>query len=191
MYYTGMLIIQKIRVKMTIDKNRAIFLDRDGTLIYDEDYLADPAKVTLMPGAVEAISKFKNAGYMLIIITNQSGIGRGIFSEEDMNQVNDKVSELFRDGGIEFDAVLFCPHTPEDNCECRKPSPKLLIDAAEQFNIDLSNSVMIGDKKSDAECGIAAGCKYNIFLDNGKQPPPDNKNIIIADNLIDAFASFQ
>ena len=171
---------------MKNDKNRAVFLDRDGTLIFDEDYLADPDKVTLMPRAVEAVSKFKKAGYLLIMITNQSGIGRGIFSEEDMDNVNARVTELFRESGIEFDAIFFCPHAPEDNCECRKPSPKLLIEAAEKFNIDLSSSVMIGDKKSDAECGIAAGCKYNIFLNNGKQPPPDNENIIIAENLIDA-----
>lgn len=176
---------------MKRDKHRAIFLDRDGTLIFDEEYLADPEKVTLMPCAVEALCEFRNAGYMLIIISNQSGIGRGIFSEKEMEQVNIRVAELFRKEGVEFDAILVCPHTPEDNCECRKPSPKLLLDAAAKFNIDLANSAMIGDKKSDAECGIAAGCKYNIFLDNGKQPPPDSKNIIIADNLIDAFYSLK
>ena len=167
-------------------KNRAVFLDRDGTLILDKDYLADPEKVTLMEGAVEALCQLRNSGYMLIIISNQSGIGRGIFSEGDMEKVNAKVADLFRENGVEFDAVLICPHAPEDNCECRKPSPKLLFDAAEKFDIDLANSAMIGDKESDAKCGIAAGCKYNIFLDNGKQPPPDSSEIVIVKDLTEA-----
>ena len=165
--------------------NKAIFLDRDGTLIFDEDYLADPEKVALMPGAVEALCEFRNSGYMLIIISNQSGIGRGIFSEKDMGLVNRKVAELFRVEGIEFDAVPICPHAPEDNCECRKPSPKLLLDAAEKFNIDLANSAMIGDKRSDVQCGIAAGCQFNIFLDNGKQSPPEINDVIIVKNLLE------
>jgi len=168
--------------------NKSIFLDRDGTLIFDEDYLADPTKVTLMPGAVEALCEFRNSGYMLIIISNQSGIGRGMFSEQDMEVVNQKVAELFKAKGIEFDAVLICPHAPEDNCECRKPSPKLLLDAAETFNIDLANSAMIGDKLSDAQCGIAAGCKFNIFLDNGKQVPPDSPEIYIVKELTGALS---
>ena len=165
--------------------NKAIFLDRDGTLIFDEEYLADPDKVALMPGAVEALCEFRNSGYMLIIISNQSGIGRGIFSEEEMKLVNKKVADLFKAKDLEFDAVLICPHAPEDNCECRKPSPKLLLDAAEQFSIDLANSAMIGDKLSDVQCGISAGCRFNIFLDNGKQPPPDRDDVIIVKHLLE------
>ncbi len=166
--------------------NKAIFLDRDGTLIFDEDYLADPEKVVIIPDTEEALCEFRNSGYMLIIISNQSGIGRGIFSEEAMALVNKKVAELFKAKGIEFDAVLICPHAPEDNCECRKPSPKLLLDAAAKFNIDLANSAMIGDKLSDAQCGITAGCKYNIFLNNGKQSPPDSQEIYVVSNLLGA-----
>jgi len=167
--------------------NKAIFLDRDGTIIVDEDYLADPEKVTLMPGAVEALRKFLHAGYMLIIISNQSGIGRGIFTNSDMERVNKKVKNLFRAEGIEFDALLICPHAPEDNCECRKPSPKLLMDAAEKFNINLAKSAIIGDKVSDAECGITAGCRYNIFLDNGKQTAPQRQDITVVKNLLETL----
>jgi len=165
---------------------KALFLDRDGTIIFDEDYLADPDKVTIMPGAVEALCEFRNSGYMLIIISNQSGIARGIFSENEMDLVNLRVKELFKAEGVEFDDVLICPHSPEDNCECRKPSPKLLLESADKFNIDIAESAIIGDKVSDAECGIAAGCRYNIFLDNGKQPAPERADVIVIKNLTDA-----
>jgi D-glycero-D-manno-heptose 1,7-bisphosphate phosphatase len=167
---------------------KAVFLDRDGTIILDKDYLADPEKVTIMPDAVETLCEFRKAGYMLIIISNQSGIARGIFTHSEMELVNKKVESLFRSENIEFDALLICPHAPEDNCECRKPLPKLLLDAASEFNINLADSAMIGDKISDAECGIAAGCRYNIFLDNGKQTPPEREDIPVVKNLKDALS---
>ena len=167
--------------------NKAIFLDRDGTIIFDKDYLADPEKVVIMPGAIEALCELRNSGYILIIISNQSGIARGIFSTKEMKLVNKKVEKLFAEKGIKFNAVLICPHAPEDSCECRKPSPKLLLDAAIEFDIDLANSAIIGDKISDAECGIAAGCKHNIFLDNGKQSPPNRMDISVVKTLIEAM----
>lgn len=168
--------------------NKAIFLDRDGTVIIDQGYLDDPAMVEIYPGVLEPLRELRKAGNLLIIITNQSGIARQMFSEKEMVKVNKRMVELFRSEGIEFDDILICPHAPEDNCECRKPEPKLLIDSAEKFNIDLANSAIIGDKVSDAKCGIAAGCKYNIFLDNGKQPAPDDERIFIVKNLEEAFS---
>ena len=166
--------------------NKAVFLDRDGTLIVDADYLSDPNKVELIPDTAEPLRELRRKGYLLIIITNQSGIARGMFTENVMNAVNRKVCELFRAEGVEFDDILFCPHAPEDNCECRKPSPKLIEDAAKKFNIDLAKSAMIGDKVSDAECGIAAGCSCSIFLDNGKQPAPARKDITVVKTLREA-----
>ena len=165
---------------------KALFLDRDGTLIIDAEYLSDPNKVELIPDTAVPLRELSKKGYLLIIITNQSGIARGMFTEDDMHTVNRKLCELFRAEDVEFDDILFCPHAPEDNCECRKPSPKLIKDAAEKFDIDLAKSAMIGDKISDAECGIAAGCSCNIFLDNGKQPAPTRKDISIAKNMREA-----
>jgi D-glycero-D-manno-heptose 1,7-bisphosphate phosphatase len=144
--------------------SKAVFLDRDGTIIRDEGYLADPSGVSILPGAVEALRELRDSGFLLMIVTNQSGIGRGFFSEDDMRLVNERVESLFADHGIDFDGILICPHAPDENCDCRKPSPKLLLEAAERRRIDLSLSAMIGDKPSDAECGVAAGCRHNILL---------------------------
>lgn len=166
--------------------NRAIFLDRDGTIIIDQGYLDDPDKVVIYPGVIAPLCEFRKAGYILVIISNQSGIGRGMYSLSDVNNVNAKVEALFLKENIGFADILVCPHSPEENCECRKPEPKLLIDAAESLNIDLANSAIIGDKASDAECGIAAGCKYNIFLDNGKQSAPNDHRITVVKTLNEA-----
>ena len=167
--------------------NKAVFLDRDGTVIVDKGYLADPSQVVVPPGVVEALCELRKSGYMLIIISNQSGIGRGIFDENDMQRINERMQEIFHEHGVEFDDIFFCPHAPEDNCECRKPSPELLLDAMKKYDIDPSSSVMIGDKLSDAEAGIAAGCGCNIFLNTGKQPPPSDPRIPIADSLLAAL----
>ena len=144
--------------------NKAVFLDRDGTIIEDAGYLADPDGVRLLPGAGEALRELRGAGYLLVVVTNQSGIGRGFFSVDDMRRVNNRVEELFARQGVFFEDLLICPHAPEENCDCRKPSPKLLLDAAARHDIDLSRSVMVGDKISDVEAGAAAGCALNILL---------------------------
>ena len=144
--------------------NKAVFLDRDGTIIRDAGYLADPDGVEILPGAVEALRKLRGYGFKLIVVTNQSGVGRGMFPPEDMRRVNDQVESLFAKQGITFDDILICPHAPKENCDCRKPSPKLLTEAAAKHDINLSLSAMVGDKPSDPETGLAAGCKINIIL---------------------------
>jgi len=154
---------------------KAVFLDRDGTLIEDADYIADPADVRIIPGVAEVLRELRRNGYLLVIISNQSGIGRGIFTVDTMRLINEKMYELFRNANVEFLDFFYCPHSPQEQCNCRKPSPELLLTAAEQYGISLADSVMIGDKVSDAECGIAAGCHLNIFLDVGKQPAPRDK----------------
>jgi D-glycero-D-manno-heptose 1,7-bisphosphate phosphatase len=143
---------------------KTVFLDRDGTVMRDEGYLADPDGVRLLPGVVDALCELRKAGYSLILVTNQSGIGRGMFGECEMKRVNERLVSMCAEHGIHFDDILICPHTPSDNCDCRKPSPKLLLDAAEKHGIDLSVSAMVGDKPSDPETGLAAGCECNILL---------------------------
>lgn len=167
--------------------NKAIFLDRDNTIIDDVPYSADPDKVVIMPGAVNALKAFRDAGYLLIVITNQSGIGRGLFTEDEMNLVNEKMESLFSDFDIKINDILYCPHQPEDNCECRKPSPKLIEAAATKHNISLKESFMIGDKLSDVESGMAAGCGVNILLQGAnKGYDQDIENVVLVDSITEA-----
>jgi len=143
---------------MVKSKKTAIFLDRDGTVIYDVGYPKDPGEVQLLPGVVEALSKLQKYGFYLVIVSNQSGVGRDIITKEEAKQVHDKVISILNENGVRLDAAYYCPHLPEDMCQCRKPMPELLFRAAKEFDIDLVNSFMIGDKQIDIEAGKNAGC---------------------------------
>ena len=135
----------------------AVFLDRDGTLMRDVDYCGDPNNVHILPGVPEALRKLKDRGFKLIVITNQSGIGRGYFNEEQYREVENELSRQL--GEDLLDATYYCPHLPNDKCECRKPSPEMVLTAAREHDIDLAKSFFIGDKPSDLECGRNAGVK--------------------------------
>jgi histidinol-phosphate phosphatase family protein len=141
---------------------RALFLDRDGTLIVDVGYPRDPALVEPLPGAIEALRELQQT-YALVIISNQSGIGRGRITEAEAAVVHARVVEVFAAGGVTFAGAYYCPHAPEAGCRCRKPAPGLILDAAAELGIDVARSVMIGDKESDLEAGYAAGCG-EVFL---------------------------
>ncbi|MFL6542231.1 MAG: D-glycero-alpha-D-manno-heptose-1,7-bisphosphate 7-phosphatase [Chthoniobacterales bacterium] len=143
---------------MTSDAGRpAVFFDRDGTLMEDVDYCGNPADVRVFPGAPAALRRLKDAGFRLVIITNQSGIGRGYFTEETYRSVD---AELRRQIGSDLiDASYHCSHLPDDGCACRKPSPQMLFDAAREHRLDLAHSFFVGDKLSDVECGRAAGVR--------------------------------
>jgi len=135
----------------------AIFLDRDGTIIVERDYLVDPMKVALLPGAGEALASLVNAGWILVMVTNQSGVGRGYFGLTDVKAVNQRVQDLLAAYGVGFEAIYICPHTPGSGCACRKPAPGMLLSAASDHDIDLSRSFLIGDKLSDLEAAANAG----------------------------------
>lgn len=141
--------------------NKAIFFDRDGCLIVDKHYLSDPDEVEFFPDTIKAL-KLLQSEYVLFIVTNQSGIGRGYFTEEDLNRVHQKILQIFESEGIKIKAIAYCPHTPEDGCECRKPLPKLVLGLCRQFDIDIKNSFFIGDKNIDAECGKLAGMQGRV-----------------------------
>jgi histidinol-phosphate phosphatase family protein len=151
-------------------KNKAIFLDRDGTLIEDAGYPNDPEQVKLVPDAVEAMQSFINAGFLLVVISNQSGIGRGKIKPEEAEQVHQRFVDLFQQKGITFSGVYYCPHAPEENCGCRKPAPGLILQAAQELTIELEHSFIIGDKLSDVKTGHNAGMKGIMFRDH-----PSNK----------------
>jgi histidinol-phosphate phosphatase family protein len=146
---------------MTAMTRRALFVDRDGTLIADAGYPRDPALVEPLPGAIEALRELQ-AHFALVIISNQSGIGRGLITEAEARTVHDRVIEVFARAGVGFAGSYYCPHAPEASCPCRKPAPGLLIDAARELGLDLATSVMVGDKPSDIAAGRAAGCLHEI-----------------------------
>jgi histidinol-phosphate phosphatase family protein len=137
--------------------NRAVFLDRDGTLMRDVDYCGDPKDVDLFDGVADALRKLKERGYKLIVITNQSGIGRGLFNDKQYRAVEAEVARQI--GGDLIDTTYYCPHLPSDGCKCRKPSPEMIFNAAQDHDVDLARSFFIGDKKSDIDCGRNAGVK--------------------------------
>jgi D-glycero-D-manno-heptose 1,7-bisphosphate phosphatase len=155
--------------------NKAVFIDRDGTLIKDVPYNANPVLIEFLPGAIEALTALKKNKFLLILISNQSGIARGFFTIEQLNQMHEVMQQTLRNFNVQLDDIYYCPHHPEGKikeyatqCECRKPKPGLILQAAKKYNIDLNNSWMVGDILNDVEAGNAAGCK-TILLDNGNE----------------------
>jgi len=159
--------------------NKAVFLDRDGTIIYDYGYIKDTDKVKLLDGAKEAIRILKSNGFMVLIVTNQSGVARGMMTMDDVNKVNKKMLSLLGDNLI--DGILICTHGPDDNCSCRKPGTELVKKAAKSHNIDLVKSYSIGDKDSDKELGQNMGGKGIKLGENGINTLLDAVKLIIGD----------
>ena len=147
---------------------KAVFLDRDGTVIEHVHYVTDPDKVTIVPGGVEALKKLKDRGYLLAVVSNQSLVGRGYGTVEDVAAVNARMLELLAEGGVTIDCIKYCPHRPDDKCPNRKPNPGMLLEAARELDIDLAESVMIGDNITDVEAGENAGCSLNVLLGDGE-----------------------
>lgn len=145
----------------------AVFLDRDGTIIEDEGYLADASRVRLLPGVIPALRSFRERGMMLVVVSNQSGIPRGLITAEQHAQVSARFEAVLMSEGVPLDATYYCEHLPEEGCGCRKPRPGMLEQAAREHGIDLSRSWMVGDKLSDIAAGRAAGCR-TALLGEGK-----------------------
>ncbi len=137
--------------------NKAIFLDRDGTINADSGYIHNPDELQLLDGVVEGLLNFQRAGYLLIIVTNQSGIGRKMFTVEQYQSFQSALISALKDKGVTISDTMMCPHAPEENCTCRKPSPEMINIAITKHNIDAKSSFMFGDKGSDVECGERAG----------------------------------
>jgi D-glycero-D-manno-heptose 1,7-bisphosphate phosphatase len=149
---------------MVTPPHKALFLDRDGVVIDYVPYLGHPEQVALPPKAAPALKKWQEAGFLLILITNQAGIGRGYFTLADMEAVHTKMRALYRAWGVEFVDIFYCPHHPQEQCVCRKPSPYLLLKAAQKHHIALAESYFLGDAPSDLEAAIAAGCQPLLVL---------------------------
>ena len=144
-----------------------MFLDRDGTLIVEREYLHDPAAVELLPGVGPALRRLHDAGWALFLVTNQSGIGRGYFTVDDLHRVQARLLELLAPDGVWFDKVYYAPEAPGQPSRGRKPSPQFLFDARDEFCLDLAGSVIVGDKLIDLECGWNANLGQTILVRTG------------------------
>lgn len=149
-----------------INRRSAVFLDRDGTVNKEVHYLSDPGQLELLPTVAETIAKLNSAEIAVVVITNQAGIARGYFSESRLGEIHVRLKELLAPHGARVDGIYYCPHHPAEgvgdygiSCNCRKPLPGMLLQAAEDLNLDLNRSLMVGDRTSDLEAGFAAGCE--------------------------------
>jgi len=146
----------------------AVILDRDGTIVVDRDYLDDPDQLEFLPGAVEGLRLLRERGHRLVVVTNQSGVGRGRFSLSRLEEIHARLLQRLRAAGAEIDAIYYCPHRPEDRCECRKPKPKLVLQAASELGFEPSAAIVIGDKSSDIELGRNLGAKTMLVSESGR-----------------------
>ncbi len=151
----------------TSAKHRAIFVDRDGVInVNRNDYVKSWDEFEYIPGAKEAIKRITDSDWLLIMITNQSPIGRGIFTHETLDHIHFILLKDLSEFGCRIDAIYYCPHRPDEGCECRKPKPGLILKAAKDLRIDLKASWMCGDSDTDLEAGRAAGCMVKKVSSN-------------------------
>lgn len=169
----------------------AIFLDRDGVINEDTGYVSQVDDFHFLPGAIEALQLLKKKGYLLVVVTNQSGIARGYFSEDDFMNLTEWMDWSLADRDVDLDGIYFCPHHPDHGpaCDCRKPEPGMLLSAAKELKIDLASSWMVGDKTADIRAGINAGVKNTVLVRTGKALSDEGMKLASAvfDDLL-AFA---
>lgn len=162
---------------------KAVFLDRDGTINVDVGYLSDPDELVFIRNAKKAVKLLKEKGFLVFVVSNQSGVGRGYFSLERLKEVNNKLLNEFIKEGISIDGIFFCPHHPNAQCSCRKPKPKMVDDIVKQHRIDLEKSYFIGDKLSDVQTGSNAGCR-TILISAEDMPVIENEEDWIQPDFI-------
>jgi D-glycero-D-manno-heptose 1,7-bisphosphate phosphatase len=134
-------------------RRQFVVLDRDGTIIVERHYLSDPLQIEFLPGAINGLRQMLAMGLGLVVVTNQSAVGRGFFNEARLDLIHQRFRELLETEGIHLEGIYFCPHTPEDDCSCRKPKPGLIERAASELDFDLQASFVVGDKAADIEMG--------------------------------------
>lgn len=171
----------------------AIFIDRDGVINVDHGYICQVDDFEYIAGVFEACKAFKDMGYLLVLVTNQSGIARGYYTEDEFLSLTEWMDWNFADKGVEFDGIYYCPHHPDygnekyqQDCECRKPKAGMFHSAAQFLNIDMARSVMIGDKADDMRAAITAGVQHKILVRTGKEV--SETGIELADCVLDSIA---
>ena len=165
---------EKMMSNSTISK--AVFFDRDNTLIADSGYFHDPEKIVFLPGIIDGLKELSRNNFLLFIVTNQSGIGRGIFKKKDAEMVHRKLLFLLEEAGAPFVDIYYCPHAPNDHCECRKPKPFLVNAAIQKHHIDPSKSFFVGDRDVDVLTGKSADLKTILIA-----PSPQKNNVASPD----------
>jgi D-glycero-D-manno-heptose 1,7-bisphosphate phosphatase len=166
--------------------NKAVFIDRDGTMARDVHYCSLPEDFELLPGVVEGIRLLNEHGFKVVVVTNQSGIARGYFTEETLKQIHQKMEHDLAKGGARIDATYYCPHHPDEDCACRKPKPKMLLDAARDFEIDLPHSYVIGDVDMDIKMGQQVGCKTLMVRSSSPLTESVTPDVVVANVLVAA-----
>lgn len=174
-------------------KNKAVFIDRDGTINIDVHYLDDPDKFEMYPGVGEGVKRLRDKGFKIIVITNQSGIARGYFTEEQLSDIHEIMKQEFQKFDVTLDGIYYCPHHPDDTCNCRKPNTGLFVKAINEHNIDVKKSYMIGDKILDVSAGRKIGVKTILIPEPhlkeeflSKKPEWEYNPDYIADDFCDA-----
>ena len=176
------------------DTPRAVFLDRDGTLIVDKHYLHKPGEVEFIPGVAAALRRLEEAGFLLFIVTNQSGVGRGRFTRADVDRVHAHIEAELASEDVVFEEIYVAPEAPEAPSEGRKPSPHFLFNARDDYGVDLARSYMIGDKLIDLETGWNAGCARSLLVRTGygaeteRSEPEKLRDAVVVDDLCAAAA---
>ena len=165
--------------------NKALFLDRDGVINYETNFVHKISDFKFIDGVFETCLYFQNNGFMIFVITNQSGISRGYYSENEFQILTNWMIKEFKKNNITINKVYFCPHYPQKDgeCLCRKPNPNMILNAKTEFNIDLSESILVGDRNSDIEAGISAGIKSNFLINTGHKINENKFNVRILENL--------
>ena len=172
--------------------NKAIFLDRDGTLNVDHGYVHKIDDFQFIEGSIEALKKLKEMGYLLVLVTNQSGIARGYFSEAQFLQLTEWMDWSLADRGVDLDGIYYCPHHPQglptfrQDCDCRKPKPGMLLQGIRELNIDPEQSFMVGDKIEDLQAAEEAKVRYKILVKSGKTVTPEGEQF--ADVVLNSLA---
>jgi D-glycero-D-manno-heptose 1,7-bisphosphate phosphatase len=166
--------------------NFAVFLDRDGTIVADKHFLADPDGLELLPNAAEGLRELSRLGARLVVVTNQSGVGRGYFPDSALEPMNERLRELLAAARVELDAIYACPHAPEEGCSCRKPESALFLRAAEELDLELGRSFVLGDREVDVEAGRRIGATSILI---GSEPPDRNwhnaRDLLAAARLVE------
>ncbi|MGB1297186.1 MAG: D-glycero-beta-D-manno-heptose 1,7-bisphosphate 7-phosphatase [Psychrobium sp.] len=173
---------------------KAVFLDRDGVINVDTGYVSHSDDFEFIEGVIDACKALKEKGYALVVITNQSGIARGYFSEDEFMTLTEWMDWSLADKGVDLDGIYFCPHHPEkgigdlkQDCNCRKPQPGMILSAQRHLNIDLSQSFLVGDKLSDLQAGKNAGIGTNILVRTGKTVT--DEATAAADHVVDSLVN--